>query len=91
MVDKDHFEDADAKVVGPRSCKLTADEIKLDPASVPFRMFDDDGNLMYSGWFLGDAGSEDAFGPLEDYGTPNAGCTYIEYRKNGRSGPWEQL
>lgn len=24
-------------------------------------------------------------------GTPNAGCTRIEYRKNGRSGPWEIL
>lgn len=53
-----------------------------------FRLFDDDRTLVYEGRFLGDATSEDAFGPLEDFGMPDAGCTRIEYLVDGR---WEML
>lgn len=51
-----------------------------------FRMYDDDGELYYTGRILtGDVpGSEDDFGPLADFGTPNAGCTEIRYRAGGR-------
>ena len=52
-----------------------------------FKMYDDDGNLCYSG-FSDDSESEDGFAPLDDYGTPNVGCTYIEYWRNGK---WEIL
>ncbi len=55
----------------------------------PFRMFDDDDGLTYVGRIIADPGSQDDFGPLDDYGTPNAGCTYIEYQN--AAGVWEQL
>ena len=46
-----------------------------------FRLFDDDGGLYYEGLCLeGPEGEEEeAFGPLDDYGTPNAGAVRIEY------------
>jgi len=50
-----------------------------------FRMFDDDMNLYYEGRITG---GYDGFEPLDDFGQPNAGCTSIEYLKNGK---WEQL
>lgn len=46
---------------------------------VQFRMYDDDDVLMYEGRLLGDNTSEDGFGPLDDFGTPNAGATRIDY------------
>jgi len=53
-----------------------------------FRMYDDDGVLCYDGiLFAEDPDSEEAcFGPLDDFGAPNAGCTRIDYF-NGRD--WE--
>lgn len=47
-----------------------------------FRMFDDDHNLCYEG-----VCSEESFDPLDDFGMPNAGCTYIQYKKV----TWETL
>tara|TARA_R110000803_G_scaffold59101_4_gene117467 strand:- start:3539 stop:3823 length:285 start_codon:yes stop_codon:yes gene_type:complete len=41
-----------------------------------FRMYDDDGNPIYEGYITGDF---DGFEPLDDFGTPNAGCTAIKY------------
>jgi len=38
--------------------------------------------------FLGDQHSEAAFGPLDDFGEPNAGCTSIEYWE---AGVWSML
>jgi hypothetical protein len=52
-----------------------------DPGVHEFRMYDDDGELYYTGLFAGDADSEDGFGPLDDFGRPNAGATEIKYRK----------
>lgn len=40
-----------------------------------FRMLDDDGIIYYYGRI---AGTFDGFEPLEDFGTPNAGCTSIQ-------------
>lgn len=47
-----------------------------------FRMYDDDGELYYTGRMITDEGAteEASFGPLDDYGTPNAGCTLIKYQ-----------
>jgi len=50
-----------------------------------FRMYDDD-NLYYEGYILGF--DYDGFEPLDDFGTPNAGCTTIEYK---RDKVWEVL
>lgn len=46
-----------------------------------FRIYDDDGELYYRGRFINKSGEldEDAFGPLSDYGAPNAGATEIRY------------
>jgi hypothetical protein len=50
-----------------------------------FRMYDDDGELYYTGF--GAPATDDAlgteefcFGPLDDFGMPNAGCTSIKWQ-----------
>ena len=75
---------------GPRECTLTADQIKAHPATLHFHMFDDDGEDYYSGLCILPEGlTEEAFRPLDDFGTPNAGCTSIKYRN--ASGVMETL
>lgn len=46
-----------------------------------FRMYDDDGELYYTGRMITDEGDteEACYGPLADYGMPGAGCTSIKY------------
>ena len=56
-------------------------------------MYDGDGELYYEGRFMdttldGHDLPETAFGPLDDFGTPNAGCTHIKYFTNHK---WETL
>lgn len=84
--EKGKYKTIPVKIIGPRDCKLTEKELKK---GYPFRMFDDDGNLYYSGFLVGDKDSEDGFMPLDDYGTPNAGCSYIQYKND--KGEWETL
>ena len=55
----------------------------------PFKMFDADGELYYEGW-SDDCTTEKAFGPLDDFGRPNAGAIDIRYL-NERTGAWELL
>lgn len=45
-----------------------------------FQMFDDDGNLYFEGYATEDCN----FHPLDDYGGPGFGCTYIKYFKDGQ-------
>lgn len=52
-----------------------------------FRMKDDDGQVYYYGYIAGDY---EGFEPLDDYGTPNAGCAWIEY-KDKATGEWRVL
>jgi len=52
-----------------------------------FRMLDDDGIVYYEG-YSSSKNSEMAFDPLDDFGTPYAGATEIQYRENGK---WETL
>lgn len=62
-----------------------------------FRMYDGDGILYYTGVRTGQPdphGSEGGFEPLDDYGTPNAGCTSISYltsRDASGKETWKQL
>ena len=49
-----------------------------------FRMLDDDGEVYYTGY----SDDNSSFKPLDDFGTPNAGCTEIQYFENGK---WETL
>lgn len=82
-ITKDHLAEPDAPagtnrnavgVVGPRAATLTAAQIAGHPRAVSFRMRDDDGEFYYEGRLVGD----DLFAPLDDFGSPNAGCTSIE-------------
>lgn len=76
--------------IGPSTAPADAvAQLKLFQGT-QFRMYDDDDELMASGWFLGDWESEDGFGPLDDYGTPSLGCTSIQYL-NPATGKWEVL
>lgn len=65
------------------------EQIKKDGFTDHFKMYDDDGELYYSGYSkpLNDV---DGFEPLDDFGMPNAGCTEIKYR-NATSGKYETL
>ena len=67
-----------AGMTGPRNNTRTAGQIASHPAAKPFRMFGDDGDLYYEGFLVGDE-----FGPLDDFGEPNAGCTRIHIKENG--------
>jgi hypothetical protein len=61
---------------------------KGDSSGLPheFRLYTDDDELMYEGR-SDDADTEDAFRPL-DWAAYRAGCTYIQYRQDGR---WQTL
>jgi len=54
----------------------TKEQVRSSVKALPFLMFDDDGELYYRGKYLEDEGS-DELQPLDDFGTPNAGCTNI--------------
>lgn len=67
-------------VMGPQG--IPAGDVKAlkeNGAGTAFRMYDDDDVLYYTGRFLGYPDTELAFSPLDDFGTPNAGCTRIDY------------
>lgn len=59
---------------GPRGYKGDGSEL-----THKFRMYDDDGELYYEGRC-----DEESFGPLDDFGKPNAGATSIEYFTDGK-------
>lgn len=89
IIDTDHLaedgEDGDAGVIGPRDA---AGESKSELERSyghrhQFRMYDDDGELYYTGtlFWSGDAEPDEevVYGPLGDFGMPNAGCVLIKY------------
>lgn len=50
------------------------------PTRRQFRMRDEKGDLMYTGWLITfDRDSLTGFEPLDDFGAPNAGAATIEY------------
>lgn len=80
-----------AGMVGPRNARLTAEQIIAHPQGRKFRMKDGDGEVYYEGVMVitGDDGDEAEFRPLDDFGTPNAGATDIEYQR--ADGTWEVI
>ena len=78
-------EDEESNAVGVASCDY--EESKRESLRYKFRLHDDDGELYYEG-LADDPNSEDAFGPLDDFGKGSAGCTDIYYLRNGK---WESL
>ena len=88
-ITKDKIEDG--KHVGTEGPHDAPDSIPDDWQTRKFRMLDDDGNVYYYGIVAAaDIESEEAaFGPLDDFGAPNAGCTMIQWRTE--DGEWETI
>lgn len=84
----DHTGGQAAGTVGPHDATMTSAEIAQHPDGLAFRMKDADGELYFEGVYLGPADG-DLFAPLEDFGSPDAGCTDILYRD--AQGGWEFL
>jgi len=99
-IKKDYIADAAARKpsnanavgkVGPRNAKMNAEQIVGHPHARKFRIKDDDGELYYEGVMVitPEDGPDADFRPLDDFGTPNAGATTIEYQRP--DGTWEML
>lgn len=86
IVTKDHLDNKTVSVIGPSNA--TDEQIKeLESGKgEAFNMYDDDGEIYYSGKIIGDYSG---FEPLDDYGTPNAGAVDIQYKN--KTGVWESL
>ncbi len=79
--------------VGPRTVTdeqekvlraIAAGKRPKDVEAVHFKLYDDDGIHYYSGYYV-DIEDADEFEPLDCYGMPNAGCTYMTTRgKDGK-------
>lgn len=75
--------------VGPRDIPPKIEKALKAGGGVRWRTGPDgDDEPSYEGRFIGNSNSEDAFGPLEDLGTPDVGDAWIQYYKNGK---WEWL
>jgi hypothetical protein len=72
-------------VIGPRSYQGNGHELRN-----VFRMLDSDGVVYYTGRCDTDD-DENALGPLDDFGAPNAGATTIQYWTPGVCGGWKNL
>tara|TARA_R110002073_G_scaffold229782_2_gene390675 strand:- start:2446 stop:2847 length:402 start_codon:yes stop_codon:yes gene_type:complete len=96
-ITEDHCDSESLNTFGP--CDITPEqEAALNNGKgEAFRMYDDDGELMYSGVIADFANrrgsvSYSGFEPLEDFGMPNVGCTEIHYLEKTNSGmKWKQL
>ena len=77
----------EVEIIGPGDCEIPKEELLKGH---PFKMYDDDHNLYYTGFLVGDKKSHEALTPLEDYGTPNAGASYIKYQ-NDETKKWESV
>jgi len=89
IITKDNIDDGNAVgVIGPSTATATATAEQIKQLGRPFRMLDDDGNIYYYGLYLG-PDDEREFAPLDNYGSPNAGCTEIQYRN--AQGAWKTL
>jgi hypothetical protein len=83
-----------ADIVGPYNANTRTANLARGSEGAPFKIYDDDGILYFSGryWGSDESGpaSEWAFAPLDDYGAPDSGAVTIKY-KNPESGAWETL
>lgn len=91
IIDTDHLADGpeydDTGVMGPRQAPDAMTDALRNREPVPnaetftFRMYDDDGTLYYTGRMATTEGDTEraCYGPLGDFGMPNAGAVLIEY------------
>jgi hypothetical protein len=93
IVTHDHIDNTDVVVVGPRDASVTMEHDLLAGKGRAFRLYDDDGELNASGRAVCEPGKEDSeeflFGPLDDYGRGNYGCTEIRWAIPG--GRWQAI
>jgi hypothetical protein len=90
IIDKDYL--AEQGFVSPDETDVGVSGGTMDDSAmtVPFRLYDDDGELYYEGRMT--PSCEDNFSvgggnPLDDFGMPNAGCTNIA---TNETGVWEK-
>ena len=95
IIKRDYFPDGEpgtytnaVGLTGPRGATEESLTALAHGLGHKFRLLDDDGEVLYSGTFVGDCESEEGFAPLDDFGTPNAGCTEIQYWDGEE---WNQL
>lgn len=94
IITKDHLfldgitESSSVGIYGPSDFDGSKDLVK--EKGVHFRMYDDDGELYYEGYFWPHCESSDNFEPLFAFGAPNAGCTEIHYR-NVKTNKYERI
>jgi len=69
--------------VGPRDISPQLEAQLNNNEGEAFQLYDDDDELYYYGRIVGDY---EGFEPLDDWGTPNAGCSYIKYKDD--TGNW---
>lgn len=90
MITKDHLFDGEgitgdeAGTSGPSNADPVLLERVRQGEGKTFRMWDDDGELYYTGRLITRADKYWGFeqimaAPLDDFGTPNAGCTLIKW------------
>ncbi len=77
--------------IGPRGADDATVKLLTDGEGERFRLLDDDGEVYYLGRFIGSPEVEDEFQPLDLFGTPDAGCTAIQYWQTGKDGGWKTL
>ena len=85
-ITKDSDNDEAVGTIGPNDATPEQVTSLNEGNGETFKMFDDDGELYYTGKIIGDY---DGFEPLDDFGTPNAGATEIKYKN--KEGKWETL
>jgi hypothetical protein len=93
IITKDHLADIPpdrAGTTGPRAAPQSLLEQLKAGEGWRFRMKDDDGEIVYEGRYLS-VPDDWGFGPLDDFGTPDAGCTSIEFFQTGTNGGWKPL
>jgi len=94
LITKDHLFDQFPKseihragMAGPANAPLEFLRMLQEGKGRTFRMYDDDGELYYTGRIItrddGGYNSEDSMAPLDDFGEPDAGCTEIKYWVSG--------
>lgn len=93
IVTHDHIDNTDVEVIGPRNVSDAMETTLKAGNGRAFRLYDDDGELNASGRAVCLRGEEDSeeflFGPLDDYGRGNYGCTEIRWTlPHGR---WEAI
>jgi hypothetical protein len=89
-------------LMGPGEPPISKDDMKRLKSGEgrQFRLLDDDDNVYYYGRILeqssiteeyesGIFGRDSELAPLDNFGSPNAGCTQIEYKND--KGKWEGL